>query len=111
MPDSAQRPATSIVSCPLQSLEWSTKPRRGSTGPPKWTGASGASPGIDLELGEHLVQPETADRRAEADPDRAFAVMRAHRDHRVFEARIADSRHGEEKLAGEGGRASIADRT
>ena len=34
-------------------------------------------------------------------PSAPFVIVRAHRDHRAFEARIADAGHGEQQLAGE----------
>ena len=76
-----------------------TKPRCGSTGPPKWTGAIGRGAVIDLELVEHVVQPEPRDHRADADADRALLVMPAHRDDRLLEARIADARHRQQELS------------
>ena len=59
---------------------------------------------IDLELAQQIVQAQARHGCADADSDRAFRVMCAHRDHRMIEARIADSGHGEEELAGEKGR-------
>src|SRR5204863_132643 len=44
---------------------------------------------VDLELAQQIVQPQPFDRVADADAQRAFAVMRAHRDHCAFEARMA----------------------
>src|SRR3546814_3860852 len=54
----------------------------------------------DVELPEHIVEPQPLDPRAKPDPDRAFGIVRAHRDHRTFESRIADSGHREQELAG-----------
>src|SRR3546814_1889911 len=54
----------------------------------------------DVELPEQIVEPQPLDPRAKPDPDRAFGIVRAHRDHRTFESRIADSGHREQELAG-----------
>src|SRR3546814_14230625 len=51
-------------------------------------------------LPEQIVEPQPLDPRAKPDPDRAFGIVRAHRDHRTFESRIADSGHREQELAG-----------
>ena len=66
----------------------------------------------DLELVEQVVEAKAVDGGAEADADRAVGVMRAHRDHRVIEPRIAHAGHGEKELASQvravGHHASIA---
>src|SRR3546814_6594969 len=58
----------------------------------------------DVELPEQIVEPQPLDPRAKPDPDRAFGIVRARRDHRTFESRIADSGHREQELAGKIGR-------
>ena len=64
----------------------------------------GRGAGIDIHLPQHVVERQPVERRADIDPHRAFRVMRADRDHRLIEARIADSRHRQQELAGKKGR-------
>jgi hypothetical protein len=54
----------------------------------------------DSELAEQIVEADPRHDPAEADAEGSILVVDAHRDHRLFEARVADPRHGEEKLAG-----------
>ncbi|GGA39616.1 hypothetical protein GCM10011395_07350 [Sphingomonas psychrolutea] len=61
----------------------------------------GRDTGVDLKLAQQVVQPESRDRRADADAQRAFGIMRAHRDDGTCKARIADSGHGQQELTGE----------
>ena len=62
-------------------------------------------------MSELLEQAANADAGAlvtDADADRAILVVDAHRDHRPLEARIADAGHGQQQLAGQEARLSIA---
>src|ERR1700709_475354 len=76
------------------------KPRCGSTGTPRGLGTVRRA-GRDIELLEQIVEPKPRHHPAEADAERALLVVDAHRDHRLFEARIADAGHGEQELAAE----------
>ena len=107
VPDSAQRPATSIVSCPPQSRECSdeaaprSRPGR-RNGPARRARRRARSRAARADRG---AQPR--DRRAQPDPERAVGIVRAHRDHRVIEPRIAHAGHREQELAGEKAIASV----
>src|SRR3546814_12226185 len=58
---------------------------------------------LDLELVEHGADGHPVDRIVDTDPHRAILVMADHRDHRMLETRIADTRQREQQLAGEPG--------
>src|SRR3546814_15591727 len=58
---------------------------------------------FDLELVEHGADGHPVDRIVDTDPHRAILVMADHRDHRMLETRIADTRQREQQLAGEPG--------
>ena len=94
-------PLTWSVSCPPQSVEWRTKPRPGSTGPPWWTAQSGASPGSISSCRSSPRKLMPGALVADADPDRAILVMDAHRDDRALETRVGHSRHRQQQLAGQ----------
>jgi hypothetical protein len=57
--------------------------------------------GLDLKLLEQRVQSQPRHDPPDPDAQRAILVMLTHGDHRAFEARIADARHGEQQLARE----------
>ena len=58
----------------------------------------GRGAGIEPQLAHQRVQPDSRHMRADADSERAVLVVRAHRDHRMLEPRIADARHGQQQL-------------
>ena len=64
-------------------------------------GRVGRFAGVDVQLLQQIVEAESRHHPPQADAERAFLVMDAHRDHRLLEARIADARHGEQELAAE----------
>ena len=90
VPVSAQRSPTLSVSSPAQSWLCSTKPRCGSTGPPRWTGASGASPGSMSSSASKPWRPSRGTSRADADAERA--VRHRARTSRSPRVRSADRR-------------------
>ena len=55
----------------------------------------------NVELPEQIVEAKPRNHPAKADAKRAFLVVDAHRDHRLFKTRIADTGHCEKKLAAE----------
>src|SRR3546814_5984801 len=52
---------------------------------------------FDLELVEHGADGHPVDRIVDTDPHRAILVMADHRDHRMLETRIADTRQRDRK--------------
>ena len=70
-------------------------------------GAAGMNRGIgriagrDIELTQQLVQPQPLDLATDTDAERAIFIMRAHRDDRTLETRIANPGHRKQELAGQ----------
>jgi hypothetical protein len=56
---------------------------------------------VDLELPQQPAEGDSRALVADADPDRAVFVMRAHRDHRPLEPRIRHPGHCQQQLAGQ----------
>jgi L-ascorbate metabolism protein UlaG (beta-lactamase superfamily) len=59
-------------------------------------GASGATPGFDVELLQQRMKSDPRHDAAEPDSQGAVLIVHAHGDHRALETRIADAGHGEQ---------------